>query len=97
MDERKITEELNQNRANAREQGRLQTEVPANGKSPNTGIGIVMLMLAILGFIPGIGAIVRGALKLQQSMGHPKAKNRLVSKLPGNVSNVWAMFFTKSK
>lgn len=98
IEEQERTLELNQERAKFSAPGqRLQTNNTSNHQSSNTGLGIIMLMLAIIGLIPGIGLVVRGILKLQQKMGHPKNKNTLISKLPGNIPNVVSMFFTKSK
>jgi len=98
IEEQIHTRELNQERAefNAPTQ-RLQVKNNSNHQSPNTGLGIIMLMFAIFGLIPGIGLIVRGTLKLQQKLGYPKNKNTLISKLPGNIPNVLSMFFIKSK
>ncbi|MFH1129453.1 MAG: hypothetical protein V1686_01835 [Patescibacteria group bacterium] len=96
MNERAITEKLNQERAKTQRQDGVGAKTSSD-KTPNTGLGIIMLMFAIIGLIPGIGMIVRGTLKLQQKMGHPKNKNSLISKLPGNIPNVLSMFFTKSK
>jgi len=98
IEEQTQTQELNQERAksNASAQ-RLQAKSTPDHQSSNKGLGIIMLMLAILGKIPGIGLIVRGALKIQQNIGYPKNKNTIVSKFPDNISAVLSMFFIKSK